>query len=202
MKTKNEKLLNKKANRDYYAVSDKQFMPLPQALFAHQVLDRVAWARKWVHELSARTLLDIGTKDGYLPLTLTAEGVECVGIDPSEDAIDEARLKARETKLDVKYIVGFAEELPDIHADVVTALEVIEHVVDPDKFLKKLSEVGAYVLISTPDIKGRHGMKDSERNEEHLRIYSKEELEKLMSKYGEIVNSEIRDDQICIILKT
>lgn len=205
MKTKNKKLLNLKANREYYSRSDGNFMPLDKALFAHRELDRVAWARKWVHETASRTHIDIGTKDGYICLTLASEGVECVGIDPSEDAIEEARLKASEAKLDdmCNFMLGFAEDIPEhIRADTVSCLEVLEHVVDPKKLLEVCTRIGTFVLISTPDAKGKHGMKDSERNEEHIRLYTKEELEQLVTPYGEILESTVRDSQICIALKS
>jgi 2-polyprenyl-3-methyl-5-hydroxy-6-metoxy-1,4-benzoquinol methylase len=201
METKNKKLRSRKANEEYYSQSDKNFMPLQQSLMAHKVLDRVAWVRKWVHELASQTHIDVATKDGYLPLTLAAEGVECIGIDPSEDAIDEADLKATEAEIDVTYKVAFAKDIPEgVYADTVSALEVLEHVVDPDEFLDKVTSLGRFVMISTPDANGRHGMKDAERNEEHLRMYTKEELEKLLGNYGKIKESVLRDDQICILL--
>lgn len=202
METKHKKLRNLKEYKKYYKESDQNFMTLEQSLFAHRHLDRVAWARKWIHELSCRNIIDCGAKDGYTCLTLASEGVECVGIDPSEDAIEEAKLKAREAKLDITFLVGYAEKIPNsIKADAVIALELLEHVIDPDVLLKRLCEVGSYVLISTPDAKGNTGMKDAERNEEHLRIYTKEELEELISKYGKIIESVARDNQLCIIYK-
>jgi 2-polyprenyl-3-methyl-5-hydroxy-6-metoxy-1,4-benzoquinol methylase len=207
METKNKKLAKKKENRKYYSKSDGIFMDPSQALYAHRVLDRVKWARNWVHELASRTHLDIGCKDGYLCLTLGAEGIECVGIDPSEDAIDEAQLRVSEnrTSLAVEpvFILGYGEDMPDeVRADTVSCLEVLEHVVDPDSLLQKLSETGRYVMICTPDIHGKHGLKDAERNPEHIRLYEKKELEKLVSGYGTILESEIRDGQICIIFKS
>lgn len=204
MKTKNDKYLDVDKNKEYYSHSDGNFMPIEHCTMAHRVLDRVDWARKWVHELSAQTIVDIGCKDGYLDLTLASEGIECVGVDPSKDAIDEAQTRAMELNVDnVTFICGFAEQVPDtIHADVVTSLEVIEHVVDVDVFLKKLSTIGTYVMISTPDAHGRHGLKDSERNEEHVRLFTKKELEKAVSKYGHIVESIDRDDQLLIIFKS
>jgi len=204
MKTKNKKLLDKKANREYYKKSDGQFMTLEQALFAHRHLDRVAWARKWVHEMASRSHIDIGCKDGYFCLTLASEGIECVGIDPSEDAIEEAKLKASETKLDnmCKFMVGYAEDIPDkVGADSVSCLEVLEHVVNPERLMNVLCRIGNIVLISTPDAKGKHGLKDSERNEEHLRLYSEKELMEFIKPYGKILECSVRDGQICICLK-
>jgi len=203
MKTKNKKLLNEEKNKEYYSESDGNFMPLPQAAFAHQVLDRVAWVRKWVYELGVQNHIDVGTKDGYLPLTLAQEGITCIGIDPSEDAIDEAELKARETDTDVTYKVGFANDIPEgIYADSVSCLEVIEHVVDPVELLDKITTLGRFVFVSTPDADGAHGTKDAERNEEHLRIYTKKEFEELMGNYGTIKESVVRDNQLCILIDT
>lgn len=202
MQTKNKKYLDEKANREYYSESDKNFMPIERALYAHKYLPRVAWVREHVHSLGSTTHIDVGCKDGYTCLTLQAEGIDCTGIDPSEDAIEEARHKALEAKLDCTFLVGFGEDIPDrIIADTVSCMEVIEHVVDIDKLLTVLSRIGRYVMITTPDAKGRHGMSDSERNEEHVRLFTKKELEEVCSKYGTIRESLINDDQLCVIFK-
>jgi 2-polyprenyl-3-methyl-5-hydroxy-6-metoxy-1,4-benzoquinol methylase len=200
MVTKNKGLLNVKRNREYYSKSDNNWMAEESCTFAHRVLDRVAWVREKVYELDSRTHLDIGTKDGYLPLTLQSEGVDCIGIDPSIDAIDVARDRALRLRIPVTFVVGYAEDIEEnFYADSVSMLEVLEHVVDPDVVIQKLLKLGRYVMISTPDANGRHGIKDSERNQEHLRMYTKEELEKLISKYGKIMEIVTRDDQICVM---
>lgn len=196
------KLKNKKDNELYYAFSDGNFMDTNKSLYAHKYLDRIAWVRKWVHSLGSHSHIDIATKDGYLPLLLQAEGIESIGIDPSEDAIDFAKVKAQQTNLDVVYLKGYFDEVPDyVHADTASALEVIEHVLEPEELVKKLCTIGSYVFVSTPDKHGRHGEADQERNQEHLRLYTKESLEELMSKYGEIIESVIRDDQILVLIK-
>lgn len=203
MKTKNTQLLDPKENAQYYSQSDGNFMPLEQSLYAHKYLDRIAWARDWVHELDSQNHLDVGCKDGYFCLTLAAEGVDCIGIDPSSDAIEEARMKASEAKVPVTYAQGFAEGLSDqIRADTVSCLEVIEHVLDPEELLKKLATIGRYVMISTPDAKGRHGLIDADRNPEHVRLYTIKELQKLVKKFGQLVECVVRDDQICILFKS
>jgi 2-polyprenyl-3-methyl-5-hydroxy-6-metoxy-1,4-benzoquinol methylase len=204
MKTKNKKLQNKKNNREHYTKSDGHFMPLQQAMKAHQHIDRIAWARQKIHELESTYHLDVGCKDGYLCLTLAAEGIECLGLDPCEDAIEEALFKASQAKLDCSFRAGFIEDLPQpaFTFDTVSALEVLEHVVDPKPVLEKLARLAHFVLISTPDYYGRHGWEDAENNEEHVRIYKQSELEKVIKKYGEIKESVVRDDQICILFRT
>lgn len=206
MDTKNKKLKDKKKNKEYYSKSDGNYFPIDKVLLAHKHVDRIAWARKWIHEFSSRTHLDCGCKDGYLCLVLATEGIECVGVDPSKDAIAEATLRKREFKqrlaTEPTFLVGTVEQLPEgIKADTVSCLEVLEHVIDPDIVMKKLCNAGTYVLISTPDIEGMHGKKDAERNFEHLRLYSKKEFEELAGKYGMIVESVVRDGQLCICIK-
>lgn len=203
METKNKRLLDIEANKEYYAKSDGNWIDPNYCTKAHLVLDRIAWARKWVHEVGSKFHLDIGCKDGYLGMTLASEGLECICVDPSADAIDEAQLRAKERDLDVTYYVGYIEDLQAKHVfDTVTMLEVLEHVIDPDLVVEKLSKLGRYVLITTPDANGRHGMEDSEQNEEHVRMYTKEELKELVSKYGEIIELAERDDQLCVIFQS
>lgn len=200
MRTKHKGLASKKANHEYYSKSDGNFMPLEQSLKAHQVLDRVAWVREHIYKLGSKFHLDVGTKDGYLPLTLSAEGVECIGVDPSVDAIEAARSKAEQANIDVTYVTGLLEDINENYVfETVSMLEVLEHVVDPDLVIQKLLRLGNYIFISTPDYEGRHGWEDSKQNDEHLRIYKKEELEELVSKYGKIIESTTRDDQLCIL---
>jgi len=206
METKNTKYIDGKENRKYYQESDKHFMDIKNAFYAHRVLPRVAWVRDKVYELGSEKHLDIGCKDGYLEFTLQSEGIDCVGVDPSKDAIDEAQLRAKEAELDCEFVCSFVEDLGDNwiaehFAETVSMLEVIEHVTDPDAVMRKLCQMGMYIMISTPDAVGRHGMIDSERNEEHLRMYYKEEFEEFVSKYGTIKESVLIDDQICILLK-
>jgi 2-polyprenyl-3-methyl-5-hydroxy-6-metoxy-1,4-benzoquinol methylase len=204
MKTGNKKYLDPKANKEYYKKSDQNFMPLEQCTMAHKVIDRIAWLVEKVHDLDSRTHIAIGCKDGYEVMTLQAMGVDSVGIDPSEDSILEARHKADQLGYDGRkmFKLGYAEEMPEgLYADTVSCLEVIEHVVDDEKLLKVLSRLGRYVMISTPDANGRHGMEDAKRNEEHVRLYTKEELEKLVSKFGDIKECVIRDDQILILFQ-
>ena len=204
MKTKNTTLLNIEENRKYYSQSDGNFMDLQKSRFAHRHIDRIKWLVEKVHMYDSRTHISIGCKDGYEVITLAEMGVDAIGVDPSEDAIADARLKAQQLGYDPleMFKVGFLEDMPDgLVADTVSMLEVLEHVVDAESAIEKLSKMGRAVLLSTPDAKGRHGMKDSERNQEHVRVFTKKELEELVSKYGKIEESVIRDDQICISFK-
>ena len=199
MTTGNILLLDRSENRDYYSTSDGNFMPLEQSLQAHKGLSRVKWVREWVHNILSRRHLDVGCKDGYTCLTLQAEGIECVGIDPSSDAVDAARLKAVQANLEPVYITSFVEDYVNPKRfDSVSCMEVVEHVTDVDVLLKKLCSLGDHIFITTPDAIGRHGMKDAIRNQEHVRLFGKDELNELCFKYGEVIDIQSIDDQLFI----
>ena len=199
MKTKNTKLLNEDKNRKYYSKSDGNFLDLGNSLQAHKILSRINWARQFVHNRGVDSLLDVGTKDGYFPLLMKAEGLfgRCKGIDPSEDAIEYAKEKAEQAGLEVEYEVAFFEDYKDENIyEAVSCMEVIEHVVDIDSFINKLISMGIFVIVSTPDAEGRFGMKDSERNEEHVRLFTKNELFELFHARGcRVLDYDNIDDQ-------
>jgi SAM-dependent methyltransferase len=68
-------------------------------------------------------VLDLGTGTGAIALELAARGCDVVGLDPSEGMLAEAERVAREAKLQVSWMRGFAEEtgLPDASFDLVCA---------------------------------------------------------------------------------
>lgn len=70
-------------------------------------------------------VLDIGTGTGVLPRNLYRYGAQFVGMDISENQIEQARVLAGQTGMDIKFISGAAEEAEFEEAafDVVTACQ-------------------------------------------------------------------------------
>jgi|Deesub1362A_J573_1020465.scaffolds.fasta_scaffold00052_92 ubiquinone/menaquinone biosynthesis C-methylase UbiE len=110
-------------------------------------------------KLKADRFLDIGCGDGKFTMLMSKScGAEDVyGVDISEKGVEMARKNGvKAFKVDVD-----EEELPfdDNYFDVVTALEVIEHLFDPDHFLEEVYKVlkadGVFVL-STPNLAAIH----------------------------------------------
>ena len=63
-------------------------------------------------------------------------GAEVVGIDASEKNINIAKLHAKKSQLDIKYICTSPEKFkPQKKFDVILNMEIIEHVKDVDFFL-------------------------------------------------------------------
>ena len=81
--------------------------------------------------------LDIGCGGGLLSEPLRRLGASVVGLDAEEQALGVARRHAAEAELEIDYRLGTAEELAASGAqfDVVLAMEILEHVADPDAFL-------------------------------------------------------------------
>jgi 2-polyprenyl-6-hydroxyphenyl methylase/3-demethylubiquinone-9 3-methyltransferase len=119
---------------------------------------------RWVADRIAETfgsdarprILDVGCGAGLLAEALARRGFPVLGLDAAPDVIAAAAAHAAGTGLDVSYRVAAAESLlgePDRFA-VITALEVIEHVVEPVAFLRTLGRLvrpDGLLILSTLD---------------------------------------------------
>jgi 2-polyprenyl-6-hydroxyphenyl methylase/3-demethylubiquinone-9 3-methyltransferase len=99
-------------------------------------------------------LLDIGCGGGLLCEPLTRLGAQVVGIDAAERNIEVARLHAAQSGLEIDYRATTAENLVEQGEsfDVVLSMEVVEHVADPELFLKsvgQLAKPGGLVIAAT-----------------------------------------------------
>lgn len=100
-------------------------------------------------------VLDVGCGGGLITEALAAFGAEVTGIDMGEAPLSVAKLHLLESGLNVEYIKITAEELAEQRAgeyDVVTCLEMLEHVPDPSKVVRACAELvkpGGDVYFST-----------------------------------------------------
>jgi 2-polyprenyl-6-hydroxyphenyl methylase / 3-demethylubiquinone-9 3-methyltransferase len=84
-------------------------------------------------ELGRAHVLDVGCGGGLLAEDMARRGAAVTGIDRSEKALGVARAHAAQGEVDVRYEASDAETWAEQHAgayDVVTCLEVLEHVPD------------------------------------------------------------------------
>jgi len=103
--------------------------------------------------LAGRSAVDVGCGAGLLAEPLARLGARVTAIDASADLIAAAELHARGQGLDIDYRVSAAEEMGG-QFDLVTSLEVIEHVADPESFVGALAArlaPGGLLILSTPN---------------------------------------------------
>lgn len=98
--------------------------------------------------LKGKKVLDVGCGGGILSESLAAAGAEVTAIDASESTISVAKLHLIESGLDVDYqcrtVESLAQERPGYY-DVVTCMEMLEHVPDP------CSIINACATLAKPD---------------------------------------------------
>ena len=105
--------------------------------------------------LAGKTVLDVGCGGGILSESMAGLNANVSGIDLSDKALQVAKLHLLESGKHVNYRKIAAEDLaaeqPN-HYDVVTCLEMIEHVPDPQSVVTacaKLVKSGGWVFFST-----------------------------------------------------
>jgi 2-polyprenyl-6-hydroxyphenyl methylase/3-demethylubiquinone-9 3-methyltransferase len=103
--------------------------------------------------LEGKTALDVGCAAGLLTEPLARLGAKVTGIDAAAELVEVARDHAAAMGLDIDYRAGDVQQL-DGQYDLITCMEVIEHVADPAAFIaalaKRLAPEGLLVL-STPN---------------------------------------------------
>jgi len=105
--------------------------------------------------VAGRKVLDVGCGGGILSEALAQRGAEVSGIDMGEAPLGVARLHAQESGLNIDYRQITAEALAEQEAgqyDIVTCLEMLEHVPDPASVIAAcatLVKPGGHVYFST-----------------------------------------------------
>ncbi len=103
--------------------------------------------------LAGRTALDVGCGAGLLCEPLARLGASVTGIDAAPENIAAAEIHAAQSGLAIDYRAGGVEGLSG-QFELVTSLEVIEHVSDPAGFVRGLARVLAdngLLILSTPN---------------------------------------------------
>ena len=117
---------------------------------------RVSYIQEKTQGVAHQKLLDIGCGGGILAESLAKLNAEVTGIDLAQDSLDIAKLHALEsglTNINYQNITAelFAENNTDTF-DVITCMEMLEHVPDPESIVaaaSKACKTGGKVFFST-----------------------------------------------------
>jgi 2-polyprenyl-6-hydroxyphenyl methylase/3-demethylubiquinone-9 3-methyltransferase len=104
--------------------------------------------------LAGKTALDVGCGAGLLCEPLARLGAAVTGVDAAPENIAAAQAHARGAGLDVHYLQGELASLDLARFDLVTSMEVIEHVADKRAFAASLAArlaPGGLMVLSTPN---------------------------------------------------
>jgi len=104
--------------------------------------------------LAGKRALDVGCGAGLLAEPLARLGAEVTGVDAAEQTVAVARAHAAGSGLAIDYRCGELASLGLGRFDLVTAMEVLEHVADKTAFLAELAKhlaPGGLMVLSTPN---------------------------------------------------
>ncbi len=111
--------------------------------------------------LFGKTVLDVGCGGGILSESMARQGATVTGLDMGAEPLQVARLHALESGVELDYVQETVEEHAAKHPekyDVVTCMEMLEHVPDPASVVKacaRLVKPGGHVFFSTINRNGK-----------------------------------------------
>jgi ubiquinone/menaquinone biosynthesis C-methylase UbiE len=144
-----------------------------------------------------RSIIDVGCGEGILTEQWAKRTPgRVVGID-----LDDSKLRdewERRARPNLEFQTGVGDELPyaDREFDTASAMEVLEHVPDPEAVLAEMARVAArWVLVSVPreplwralNMSRGAYLRDLGNTPGHLNHWSKRGFARLLRQYGEIV---------------
>ena len=131
--------------------------------------------------------LDVGCANGAFLEVIAAAGYDAHGIDLSDTAADFARAKGLQVRA-----AAIEDCVLDSPYDVISAFDVIEHVIDPSEFIRNVSELlkpGGVLVLTTPDTRSVMARMMGSRwyeyiPETHFFNFHADNLRRLLHRFG------------------
>ena len=136
-----------------------RFNPARLAFIRDRLSERFGRDPKAREAFQGLSLIDIGCGGGLIAEPMRRMGFEVTAVDASSENIGTARAHAAEQGLDIAYACATVEQVEAGQErggagpfDVVLVLEIIEHVADPEAFLRTCSRLvapGGIMIVAT-----------------------------------------------------
>lgn len=132
-----------------------RFNPARLSLIREQLCARLGRDDRARAPFEGLTLLDVGCGGGLIAEPMRRMGFEVTAVDASSENIGTARAHAEMVGLDIRYRAATVEQMEAEGAgpfDVVLTMEVIEHVADPEAFVRACSRLvkpGGVLMVAT-----------------------------------------------------
>ena len=132
-----------------------RFNPARLAFVRDRAAERFGRDSRSREPFAGLSLLDVGCGGGLIAEPMRRLGFEVTAIDASAENIGTARVHAEQQDLDIAYRAATVEQLEAAQAgpfDVVLTMEVIEHVADPEAFVRtcaRLVKPGGMMIVAT-----------------------------------------------------
>ncbi|MGV9008370.1 bifunctional 2-polyprenyl-6-hydroxyphenol methylase/3-demethylubiquinol 3-O-methyltransferase UbiG [Brevundimonas sp.] len=132
-----------------------KFNPARLAFVRNRVAERFGRDINQREAFAGLSLLDVGCGGGLIAEPMRRLGFAVTAVDASSENIGTARAHAQMTGLDIAYRAATVEQLEAEGAgpfDVVLTMEVIEHVADPEAFVRACSRLvkpGGIMIVAT-----------------------------------------------------
>ena len=116
---------------------------------------RLGWIQQITGPLDGKRVVDVGCGGGILAESMAVAGAQVTGIDLADKSLTVARLHSLESGVKVDYQSVSAEDFASQNEglfDVVTCMEMLEHVPDPAAIVQACSQMvkpGGWVFFST-----------------------------------------------------
>lgn len=105
-----------------------------------------------VCELQGKSVLDVGCGGGILSEAMAVRGATVTGLDVESEALKTAREHAKSSSLKINYVDCPIEEYKHKAFDIITCMEMLEHVKDPQVVIEhcnRLLKPGGHLFLST-----------------------------------------------------
>ncbi|WP_133129258.1 bifunctional 2-polyprenyl-6-hydroxyphenol methylase/3-demethylubiquinol 3-O-methyltransferase UbiG [Legionella yabuuchiae] len=112
---------------------------------------RIEFMQRYV-DFSNQSVLDVGCGGGILSERMALLGANVTGIDAEKEAINIALMHAQEQGLEINYLCEPVEKLESEGFDIITCMEMLEHVADPVLVIEHCARVlkpGGILFLST-----------------------------------------------------